>query len=70
MKASAEKVIEYANKAGIAELKRGDQVVVLSRRSLEVGTTLDDQRLAVRAVIVGDEDAVTVPYKVCLRRAA
>jgi hypothetical protein len=58
-------VIAYANKAGFADLKDGDQIVVVSRRSLEPGNALDDQRLAARAFIVGDAPSIDRPYQVC-----
>jgi hypothetical protein len=66
VKDATEAVIDYMNKTGIMGLKNGDQLVVLSRRTLETGITLDDHRLAARAFIVGDEEAVVVPYKVDL----
>ena len=64
MKQATERVIEYATQSGLVELQPGDQLVVVSRRTLEIGCTLDDQRLGVRAHIVGDLDAVDVQYKV------
>lgn len=64
MKEATERVIKYVTQTGLIELAAGDQLVVVSRRTLEMGATLDGQRLGVRAFIVGDLDAVDVQYNV------
>lgn len=56
--------MQHINKSGMIRLEPGDQVVVVSRRSLELGNALDDQRLAVRAHVVGNGPAVEQPFRV------
>ena len=71
VKEATERVIAYVRQTGLLSLNDGEQLVVVSRRTLDTGRTLDDQRLGVRAFIVGDLDAVEVPHKVrpcCLKR--
>lgn len=60
-----EELVEHINRSGAASLHPGDQVIVVCRRSLELGDALDDQRLAVRAHIVGNGPAVEQPFRVC-----
>lgn len=62
---AVEQVIDYTRRTAILDVANGEQLVVVARRTLEAGVALDDQRLAVRAHIVGDCLAVEVPYKVC-----
>jgi hypothetical protein len=57
-------VVEHVRATGFLNLQHGDQLVVVARRALETGRALDDQRLGVRAHIVGDGDAVEVQNKV------
>jgi hypothetical protein len=57
-------IIDYLKKTKLLMLEPKDQIVVVSRRMLDPSRMLDDQRLAARAVVVGDEDAVDVVYEV------
>lgn len=62
------RVVEYINAVGGAPpLRDGDQLVVVHRRTMEMGNVLDDQRLAARLMIVGDHDTVEIPYKAGLQ---
>ena len=62
---SAESVIDYVNKSGLVSLKHGDQLVIVARRSNEVGNVLDDQRLAAKVFMVGNAPAIERPVKAC-----
>lgn len=59
-----EELVQHINRTSATSLQPGDQVVVVCRRSLELGNALDDQRLAVRAHIVGNGPAVEQPFRV------
>ena len=63
---ATESVIDYANKSGLVSLKHGDQLVIVARRSNEIGNVLDDQRLAARVFMVGNAPAIERPFKVRL----
>lgn len=63
---ATESVIDYANKSGLVSLKHGDQLVIVARRSNEIGNVLDDQRLAARVSMVGNAPAIERPFKVRL----
>eukprot|EP00892_Ulva_mutabilis_P005713 jgi/Ulvmu1/3513/UM162_0020.1 len=62
---ATEQLVQHINSSGVLRLEPGEQVVVVCRRSLELGSevTMDDQRLAVRAHIVGNGPAVEQPFQ-------
>jgi hypothetical protein len=64
IKAATNLVIQFLEKSKLLVLEPKQQIVVVSRRTLDSGRTLDDQRLAARAMVVGDEEAADVEYEV------
>jgi nitrogen-specific signal transduction histidine kinase len=57
-------MIKNINQAGFTKLEAGHQLVVVSRRSDDLGIAYDDQRLAARVHMVGNRPAIERPFKV------